>query len=621
MQIGKSVGVAGLIVLIGSLFPIIANAQSYVSHGLSSFNNLKYGPDFKFFDYVNPDAPKGGTIRLRNLNSFDSLNPFILKGIPDVVNADAGGDLSFNYASLMVRAYDEPDAVYGLVAKEVVLDKAGRWVEFRLRKGPQFHDGTPITPEDIAFTFNILKKEGHPGYRLRFKDILPPVITGKNSIRFDFKEGALTRGLALSIGQMSILSKASFANRKFNETTMTPLLGSGPYKITKVLPGRSVTYSRVKNYWGEKLPVNRGRYNFDQIRIDYYRDSTIALEAFFAGEYDFREEFTSRSWAAEYDDKPAFKKGYIKKEVLNDASMTGYQAFFFNTRRDKFKDIRVRRAIARMFDFEWTNKNLFYNSYQRLTSVFENSTLKATRKPSQAELELLSPWRNELPPEVFEESYTPPVTDGSGKIRRTIRQSLNDLKAAGWTIKNKKLVNKKSEPMKIEFLLYNNSFSRIINPFIRNLERLGIEAKIRVIDAASWQNRMQNFDFDMATRRMGQPAFPGVELRNWWGSASADTIGGLNVSGMKSPAIDAIIEKVVMATDIDQLTTAARALDRTIMASQNTIPQWYKASHFVAYWDKFSRPKAAKPGYDRAALQTWWYDAEKAAKLTTATRN
>ncbi len=592
-----------------------ALGQDIRAHGLSSFGDLKYEADFRHFDYVNPDAPKGGLIRIRNLNSFDSVNPFILKGKYEVLNADKGGDLSFNFASLMTRSYDEPDAVYGLVAKEALLDDDGRWVEFTLRKSAVFHDGSPMTAEDVAYTFNILYEEGHPRYRQRFRDIKPPVILAADKIRFDFREGALTRGLPLEIAKMPILSKKSFKDRTFKETTMTPLLGSGPYRMVKVDPGRAVTYERVENHWAENLPVHKGRYNFDTIRVDYYRDRTIATEAFFAGEYDFREEFTSRSWATEYDGKPAVEKGLIKREVLKDASLTGFQAFFFNTRRDQFKDPRVRRALARMFDFEWTNKNLFYNSYERLTSVFENSDMKADGKPSARELVLLEPWRGKIPDAVFGEMHRPPVSSGNGKIRSQIRSALKELKEAGWVIRDKKLVNKNGKQMTMEFLLFENSFTRIINPFIRNLERIGVDARIRILDVASWQNRLQSFDFDIIVRRLSQPAFPGVGLRDWWGSKSADIQGGRNIAGVKSEAVDALIEHAIRAKGRDELATATRALDRVLMWGHYTVPQWFKASHFLAYWDRFGKPEAAKPGYDRAALHTWWYDTEKAAHV------
>ncbi|MEH6403126.1 MAG: extracellular solute-binding protein, partial [Sneathiella sp.] len=598
-----------------------AFSDDIVTHGLSTFGNLKYEKDFKHFEYVNPQAPKGGTIRLRNLATFDSVNPFILKGLPEIVNADKGGDLTFNFASLMTPSYDEPDALYGLVAKEAILDGAGRWVEFVLRDGPTFHDGSPITVQDIVFTFNILKTEGHPSYRLLYRDIESPTFINGNKIRFDFKNGSLTRNLPLILAKMPILSENSFKNRKFNQTTMEPLLGSGPYKMVKVDPGRAVTYERIANHWAENLPVHVGRYNFQTIKVDYYRDRTVSLEAFFAGEYDFREEFTSRSWATEYDGKPAVIKNLIHKTTMEDASLTGYQAYFFNTRRTKFSDPRVREALAMMFDYEWINKNLFYNSYDRLSSIFENSEMKAIGAPSSAELRLLKPWRGTIPDAVFDQASVPSKTDGSGKIRKQIRGALKLLKSAGWTIQDKKLKNTAGEQMNFEFLLYENSSTRIINPFMRNLERIGVDASIRLIDAASWQNRMREFDFDIIARRLGQPGFPGVELRDWWGSRSADINGGLNIAGVKTKAVDALIEEVVKAKTAAELTTAARALDRVLMHEHYTIPQWFKASHFVAYWDKFGRPKAAKPGYDRAALHTWWFDQAKAAKVAAALKN
>lgn len=603
-----------------SLIATIAFSGEKTVHGLSSFGDLKYPKGFQHFDYVNPNAPKGGLIRIRNLTTFDSVNPFLLKGKKEILNEDVGGNYTFNFASLMTRSYDEPDAVYPLVAKEAIVDDEGQWVEFILREGPKFHDGSPITTADVAFTFKVLTEEGHPQFRQQFRDVKPPKIISESKIRFDFKEGALTRGLPVLIAQMPLLSKASFENRTFKETTLLPLLGSGPYKMLKVEPGRSVTYERVKNHWSEELPVYKGRFNFDTIRVDYYRDRTIATEAFFAGEYDFREEFTSRVWATEYEGKPAVEKNLIFKDIVKSDDLTGFQAFFFNTRKEKFKDPLVRQALSRMFDYEWTNKNLFYNSYNRLSSFFENSEMKSVGTPSKAELALLEPWRSELPKEVFEKAYIPTKTNGSGKIRQQIKTALKELKQAGWTIQDKKLRNAKGEIMSFEFLLFDNGFTRIINPFIRNLERIGVDAKIRLIDIASWQNRMQSFEFDIISRRLGQKAFPGASLRDWWGSKSADIEGGFNIAGVKSKAVDALIEEVVRADSREKLVVAARALDRVLMWGHYTIPQWYKASHFIAYWDRFGRPQAKPPGFDRAALHTWWFDKEKNAAVETALR-
>ncbi|WP_169543320.1 extracellular solute-binding protein [Sneathiella aquimaris] len=607
-----------LVICLLSAFGSVSVAKEKMTHGLSSFGDLKYASDFKHFDYVNPQAPKGGLIRLRNLNSFDSVNPFILKGTSEILNADIGGDANFNFASLMTPSNDEPDAVYGLVAKHAILDDADKWVEFHLRQGPIFHDGTPITASDVAFTFHTLVKDGHPRYRQLFRDVETVQVLSDDKIRFSFKKEAFTRGLPVLIGRMPILSQASFDERPFKKTTLEPLLGSGPYKMVAVDPGRSATYKRIENHWADTLPVHVGRYNFDEIKVDYYRDRTIATEAFFAGNYDFREEFTSRVWATEYDGKPAVEKNLIQRDILKSKALTGFQAFFFNTRLEKFKNPLVRKALTRMFDYEWTNKNLFYGSYARLTSVFENSSLKATGLPTQEELALLEPWRAQLPEQVFKEAYMPPITDGSGKIRTQIRAALKELKLAGWTIQDKKLKNEKGEQMSFEFLLYDTGFTRIINPFIRNLERIGVEAKVRILDVASWQNRLQAFDFDIITRRLSQSAYPGTGLRDWWGSKSADIQGGYNLAGVKNEAIDALVEEVIKAKDVKTLTIAARALDRALMWGHYTIPQWYKASHFIAYWDKFGRPDKTPPGYNRSVLDTWWIDTEKAAAIDAA---
>jgi microcin C transport system substrate-binding protein len=597
------------------LFSGVSLAEPIPQHGLSAFGDLKYGPDFTHFDYVNPDAPKGGPIKLRDIDSFDSLNPFLLKGKVGIVNGDIGGKTDYSFTQLMTRSLDEPDAVYGLLAETATVDENGQWVEFELRPTGRFHDGSPITAEDVAFTFEILKTEGHPRYRFQYRDIIDAKVLSPLKIRFDFKTDALTRDLPRQVAVMPILSKESFKERQFGVTSMEPLLGSGPYKISKVSPGRSITYQRIENHWAEDLPVHKGRFNFGTIQVDFYRDRTIALEAFFAGEYDFREEFTSRSWATEYENKPAVKNGYILRDTLANSSLTGLQAFFMNTRRAPFENIEVRKAFDLLFDFEWTNTNLFYGLYDRLGSVFENSDMKATGLPSEAELELLNPWREQLPPDVFLAEFKPSKTNGSGNIRHQNREALDLFETAGWTLKDKILVDRDGNQMTVEFLLYEQSFTRIINPYVKNLKRLGIDASVRVIDSASWQNRLRSFDFDIVVRRFPQPEIPGVEQRDWWGSGSADIDGGLNIAGVKNPAIDDLVEKIIQAKTRAELTTAARALDRVLMWNYYFVPQWYKNTNFIAYWDKFGRPNSEKPGFDRAVLHSWWYDQAKAEYL------
>ena len=573
-----------------------------VSHGVSVFGDLKYGADFSHFDYVNPDAPKGGTLRLWGLDTFETLNPFILKGRKEAWNA-----LLFD--TLMVRAFDEPDALYGLVAQAVEIPQAGGWVAFRLRPEARFHDGTPITADDVAFTFETLIAKGHPQFRILFRDVAGVEAVDRHKVRFDFKPGR-HRDLPVQLAALPVLSKAYYATVAFDKTTFTPPLSSGPYRVARAEPGRTVTYERVTDYWARDLPVNRGRYNFDRIRVDYYRDRDIAFEAIFAGQYDFREEFTSRSWATQYD-KPPVRKGLMVRETLPDETPSGVQAFFFNLRRDKFKDRRVRRALDLAFDFEWTNRNLFFGLYERTNSMFENSPLAAHAPPSEAELALLEPLRGKVPEEVFTRPYKASVTDGSGKIRRELRKAARLLREAGYRVKDGKLLDFSGEPLTIEFLLFEASFNRIIAPYIANLRRLGIEATIRIVDSANFKYRTDNYDFDVIVRRYVQPLTPGLEQRNFFGSASADTPGSFNVGGIKDPAVDALIEKVIGATSREDLTTAVRALDRVLMWNNYTVPQWFKGAHHIAYWNRFDRP-AAKPRFARGVVDTWWFNPEKA---------
>lgn len=576
-----------------------------VSHGVSVFGDLKYGADFGHFDYVNPDAPKGGTLKLWGLDTFETLNPFILKGRKEAWNA-----LVFD--TLMARAFDEPDALYGLVAEAVELPDAGGWVAFRLRPGARFHDGTPITADDVAFTYRTLVAKGHPQFGILFRDVAGVEAVDRHKVRFDFKPGR-HRDLPVQLAALPVLSKTYYATVAFDKTTFTPPLSSGPYRVAKAEPGRSVTYERVADYWARDLPVNRGRYNFDRIKIDYYRDRDIAFEAIFAGQYDFREEFTSRSWATQYD-KPPVRKGLMVRETLPDETPSGVQAFFFNLRRDKFKDRRVRRALDLAFDFEWTNKNLFFGLYERTNSMFENSPLAAHAPPSEAELALLEPLRGKVPEGVFVKPYKASVTDGSGKIRRELRKAARLLREAGFRVKDGKLLDSSGKPLTIEFLLFEASFNRIVSPYIANLKRLGIEATIRIVDSANFKYRTDNYDFDVIVRRYVQPLTPGLEQRNFFGSAGAGTPGSFNVGGIEDQAVDVLIEKVIGATSREDLTTAVRALDRVLMWNNYTVPQWFKGVHHIAYWNKFDRP-ATKPRFARGVVDTWWYNPEKAAMI------
>ncbi|MEE8444654.1 MAG: extracellular solute-binding protein [Alphaproteobacteria bacterium] len=589
--------------------PAAAAAEPAVtrSHGVSVFGNLKYKAGFSHFDYVNPAAPKGGAIRLAAIDSFDNLNPYTLKGAKE-------GSMGLTFATLMTRANDEPDALYGYIAESVALPADRRWVEFTLRPEARFHDGSAITADDVVFTFETLIAKGHPRYRILFAQVAKVEVTGKRRVRFSFKPGN-TRDMPTQLAALPVLSRAYYAERRFDRTTLTAPLGSGPYKVAKVEGGRFITYRRVADHWAARLPVMRGRFNFDTIRIDYYRDRDIAFEALFAGAYDFREEFTSRSWATQYD-KPAVRDGRIVREILSDENPSGLQAFFFNMRRDKFRDRRVRAALDLAFDFEWTNKTLFYGAYKRTNSMFANSELAADGPPGDAELKLLEPLRGQVPDEVFAKPFRAPRTDGSGRNRTNLRQAAKLLRQAGYKVVDNRLVDAGGRKFTIEFLLFESTFQRIINPYIRNLRRLGVTASIRIVDVANFIRRMQQYDFDVVVERYSQLLTPGVEQNIYYGSQAADTPGMRNLAGIKNPAVDHLIGKVMGAKSRPELVAATRAIDRVLMWNRYMVPQWYKGAHTIAYWNKFSRP-AVKPRFDLGLLDTWWYSARKAAMIAS----
>lgn len=593
-------------------------AENKISHGLSAFGELKYPADFKRFDYVDVDAPKGGTLSLTThiaKTTFDSLNDFILAGeAPQGIDNDEPRSLV--YDSLMTRAWDEPDAVYGLVAESAELAGDRTWITFNLRPEARWHDGTPITADDVVFTFNALKEKGDPRYAINLRDVDKAEALGPHTVRFSFNPKGTLRDLPMRVALLPILSKAYFEAHPFEEPSLSPPLTSGPYRIGKVSPGRSITFDRADDYWGKDLPVNRGRYNFDHVRVEYFRDRSIGMEAFLAGAYDLREEFTSKTWATKYKG-PAVEAGWIIRDTIADNRPSGAQAFFLNLRRPLFQDERVRRALDLAFDYEWTNRAIFYGAYKRTSSMFENSELAAEGAPGEAEMALLGLLRDQIPPQVFGEPYQPPHSDGSGNNRDNLREAARLLREAGWRVKDGVLTKSEGKLLEIEFLTFEPGFNRVILPYIDNLKRLGIRAEIRMVDSAQYQRRLEEFDFDITTRRLSMPLTPGVEQRNLWSSAAADINGGLNVGGIKDPAIDALIESIIEARDRASLIAAARAMDRVIMHNHYAIPQWNKGSHSLAWWDKFGRPPV-KPRYARGIVDLWWYDPEKAAAIEAA---
>ena len=588
------------------------------SHGMSSFGDLKYPVDFQRFDYINPDAPKGGlfstipSARAYNQSffTFNSFNAFILKG-----EGAQGMDLTF--ASLMARANDEPDGMYGLAARSVQISPDKLTYRFAMRPEAKFHDGSRITAQDVAFSINTLKEKGHPNIVIQLRDMVKAEAPDDATVVVTFAPKR-ARDVPLYVAGLPIFSKAYYANRSFDESTLDAPLGSGPYKLGKYEINRFVEFDRVKDWWAADLPVNRGSFNFDTVRFEFYRDRDVAFEGFTAKNYLFREEFTSRIWATRYD-FPAAKDGRVKLETLPDDTPSGGQGWFINTRREQFKDPRVREALINAFDFEWTNKNVMYGAYARTVSPFQNSDMVAEGDPSPEELKLLEPFRGQVPDEVFGKPYVPPMSDGSGQDRALLRKSQQLLDQAGLPVKDGKRLLPNGEVFRIEFLLDEPSFQPHHATFIKNLALVGVEAAIRMIDAVQYRARVEAFDFDVTTNRMNFSPTPGDSLRPYFTSQSAATKGSYNLAGVANPAIDALVERAIAAETRQDLNTACRALDRLFRAGRYWIPQWYRTTHPIAYWDQFGHPpKPAKYAQGVGAPDNWWYVADKAAKLEQA---
>jgi microcin C transport system substrate-binding protein len=584
--------------------PQAAGAKASTAHGFSMFGDLKYPAGFPHFQYVNPQAPKGGDVKLAAIGTFDTLNPFVLKGVP------AAGSLGV-FETLTVSSDDEPFSQYGLVAETIEIPADRSWVAFTLRPQARFHDGSPITVEDVIWTFDALKTKGRPFYRSYYAQVSKAEKVGDRKVRFSFAPGD-NRELPLIVGQLPVLSRTYWSKRDFEKTTLEPPLGSGAYRVESLDAGRSITYRRVKDYWAQTLPVNVGRENFDSIRYDYYRDVTVAIEALKGGEYDFRQENVAKNWATAYA-TPAVTRGLLRKEEIPNEIPTGMQGFVFNTRRPVFQDVRVRRALAYAFDFEWSNKNLFFSAYTRTKSYFSNSELASSGLPSGEEMKILEPFRGKVPDEVFAKEYQPPATDGSGNIRDGVREALRLLGEAGWTVKGQKLVDARGEPMQFEILLDDSTWERIALPFAKNLERLGITARVRVVDAAQFEKRQDDFDFDMVVAVWPQSQSPGNEQREFWSTQTAGERGSRNLAGIKDPTVDRLIDLVIQAPDRPSLVARTRALDRVLLWGHYVIPHWHIRAFRVAYWDKFARP-ATSPRF-ALGFDTWWVDAQKEAAL------
>ena len=594
-MIGKFLLTASLALMLS--WPVMAQDATPV-HGMALHGAPKYAADFQHLDYVNPDAPKGGIMRMSALGSFDSLNPYIVKGVP------ASG-LGMIYESLLQQTDDEPFTAYGLLAETIQVPQDRSWIMFNLRPQAKWHDGKPVTADDVVWTFNTLTTEGQPFYKAYYHNVKSVEAVSSTKVKFTF-DMANNLELPLIVGQMPVLPKHYYTDgtHKFAETTLTPPLGSGPYKVGKVSPGRTIEYDRVTDWWGKDLPINKGRYNFDKIAYEYFADSNVLLEAFFADQFDFRQENTAKLWATAYT-APAVKDGRIVKKTIEHELPQGFQGFIYNIRRPVFKDRAVREALAYAFDFEWSNKVMAYDSYKRTRSYFSNSEMAATGTPTGRELEILEAYRDKLPAEVFTTEYNPPKTDGSGNARANLKKAADILEAAGWKVGADGIRAKDGVKLQFEFIDNNPQFERWVMPFVKNLERIGVKANYRVVDPAQYQNRINSYDFDMTINVFGQSNSPGNEQREFWGSAVADTPGSRNLIGINDPVVDALIDQIVSAPSREELVVRTKALDRVLQWGFYAVPNWHMPAWRIAYWDRYGQP-AKNPEFGLPVVETWW---------------
>ncbi|MFP4138114.1 MAG: extracellular solute-binding protein [Halomonas sp.] len=572
-------------------------------HGLALYGEPALPADFSHFPYVNPEAPKGGSLTQAAVGgSFDSTNPFIIRGTP-------AADVSKIYDTLLAGNPDEPFSLYGLLAEGIRLDPERDWVEFDLRPEARFQDGEPVTAEDVVFSFDVLTEQGNPFYAGYYADVEEVTALDADTVRFDFAE-THSRELPLIVGQLPVLPRHYWEERDFAAPTLAIHPGSGPYRIAEVDPGRRIVYERDPDYWGQDLPVNRGRHNIDRLVHDYYRDRDIAWEAFKAGLLDFRTDARAATWAIGYD-FPAFEEGLVKKITIPDGQPARMQAFVFNLRKEKFQDRRVREALALTFDFPWLNANIFYDAYRRTESFFQNSEMAAEGLPSDAELEVLEPWRDELPEEVFTE---PAPLEQPDELRERLRLAFELLQEAGYEVSDDGLVDAESgRPLELEVLLNDTGMERVVQPMLRNMARLGIQGRIRIVDINQYLNRLREFDFDLVVGQFPQSNNPGNEQREFWTSDFAETPQSRNLMGLADPVVDDLVARLIRASSREELNTLARALDRVLLHQHILIPHYHSGETRIAVWDKFDRPDPG-PEYDMD-MAAWWVDPERAARI------
>lgn len=576
------------------------------THAIALYGDIKYGADATHFDYVNPNAPKGGTFRWDAVGTFDSLNPFIIKGQPASGLQYLHGGIF--YAALTLKSNDEPFTEYAYIAEKIEVAKDKKSMTYTLRKEARFHDGSPIRAEDVVFTFYTLMKKGSPTYRNYYHDVVKVEKTGEHQVTFYFK-GAHNKELPLIIGEMPIISEAFYKNRDFEQPSLEIPPGTGPYRIVDIHPGHSITYERVKDWWGKDLLIAKGRYNFDKIKIIYFRDAEVAFEGFKSGDYDFRVELSAKNWAKRYD-FPAYKRGDVIRKQWDQPLYSGMTMLSFNIRRDIFKDRRVRHAIAILYDFEWTNKNVLYGMYkERPMSFFAGSELAQKGVPSKEELKILEPYKNDLPKELFTSEFKMPLTKGDGNIRPLIREAEALLKEAGYEIQNGVMVHLKTKkPLTFQILATSPDSEKLLQGFIKNLDALGVKAGLKLVESAQYVQLVNNFNYDMVGDASLQSSSPGNEQREFWGSESANRLGSRNLIGIQNKVVDALIEKLIDSQTREDLVNHTRALDRVLMWDYYVVPLIRHADTRVAYWRKMQLlPDLPKYGID---LYAWWIDVD-----------
>lgn len=580
------------------LVPCVSSVKAAEQHGIAMHGALKYPANFTHFESVNPKAPKGGEYVLGIVGTYDTLNPFILKGTAPL------GIRDILFESLMRKSPDEPFSLYGLVAESLEVAPDRSWIIFNINPKARWQDGTPITAKDVAFSYKTFLEKGTPNQQMAYKKVDKAEVINDHKIKFTFKkiEGQYDLEIPLMIGQMLLIPEHYFKDKDFEKTGLTPLLTSGPYKVVKIEPGRSITYKRDPNYWAKDLPVNKGHFNFDTLRFDCYKNAAVAFEAFKAGHIYSREESDTGKWAQNYN-FPAIKDGRVKKVEIPHQHQVGMQAFVFNTRREIFKDPRVRRALAYVFNYDWLNKNMFHGAMTRTTSFFDNTDLAAKGLPNDAELALLEPFRNQLPKEVFEQPYTLPTFEKGSRENLKIARDL--LKEAGWVINNGRMINEKTgEPFTFEIILNVPENEKVALPFARDLKQLGIIATVRTIDAAQYENRRVDMNFDMILHFWGHTLSPGNEQNFYWSSKAADEPGTRNYPGVKSPVVDALCQKITAAKEREELVAAVRALDRVLLWGHYVIPGGHRTKDYIAYWNKIDHPPLGVMGLP--SIHTFW---------------